>query len=145
MALRVKFFLTCAALVLVLFCTIYTARVTTADWQNFQRQTALVKAKDVHTIRSWMSITYIARTYHVPESYLIQSLRLPDPKNPRLSHETLVTLASYTKRPVDELIRQTQNAIISYHKQHPGSVNGSGGPPPVGTVFSESAVGREAL
>ena len=150
LTLRVKFFLTCAALALVLFCTIYTARVTTADWQNLQQQTALVKAKDVRTIRPWMSLSYIARTYQVPENYLIAALKLPHPKDPRLSHETLDTLSFQTKRPVNVLLLQTQNAIISYRKPHTTPGKGHIFPPPQSNLEQQDCLlacvaGREEL
>ncbi len=87
--------------------------------QNFQQQTMLTRKGDVSTIRPWMTIPYIASTYHIPESYLYGSLHLTHlPSTPALHHTTLHVLAVRYKRPDEELIHEVQAAILTYRKQH---------------------------
>jgi hypothetical protein len=107
------------ALVLVLGCALYTAKVTAAAWQSFQQTRTLSIAKDARTIQPWMSIAFIAHTYQVPERYLVQALNLPAKSDPRLTHISLVSLATRTKRPINTLIHVVQSAVNTYHKQHP--------------------------
>jgi len=85
--------------------------------QRFQHARALTATGDVSTIRPWMTIPYISRVYHVPESYLYESLNITDPQS---AHRTsLRSLAIRYNRSLDGLIRDIQTAIKTYHKQHP--------------------------
>jgi hypothetical protein len=97
------------------------------------QQNELARAGDVRTIGPWMTMPYIAHVYHVPESYLYQSLHLPDRRPP--GHRTLQTLAVSNHRSVDDLIRTIQLAILSYRKQHPH-------PPPGQYIRASPAVER---
>ena len=111
-----------------LIAVVFTALGTVRAVQSLQKQHTLAKAGDVHTIRPWMTIPYVAHTYHVPESYLYASLHIPNTHATR--HMPLQTLASHYQRPVDSVVHDIQNAILLYRRQHPfhpGSM-----PPPKG-------------
>jgi hypothetical protein len=118
---RLKLFLTgfllCIALGVVIFCAIQTWQAI----QRFQQNRNLMLSGDVSTIRSWMTIPYIARVYHVPESYLDTQLRITNPQDQR--KVTLSILATRFNRPVDKIIHDVQQAILAYRKQHPTSLS----------------------
>jgi len=116
LSLRRKLTLTAALLILALSCTALAARATLKAVDAFQQESMLTRAGDVQAIRPWMTIPYIAQTYHIPESYLYQELKLTSSR--QLSHSTLHVLAAYHQRSVDDLIRQLQKAILTYRKQH---------------------------
>ncbi len=85
--------------------------------QRFQQARALASAGDVRTIRPWMTIPEISRIYHVPESYVYESLNIT---NPQPGHRTsLRTLAVRYNRSLNGLISEIQTAIKTYRKQHP--------------------------
>jgi hypothetical protein len=122
--------LLCLALGLTVFFAVRTVQAVHLLEQS--RQAAL--SGDVHTIRTWMTIPYISRVYHVPEPYLLQALGISDPASVR--HVTLRTLAPRLHRTPDALIQQIQAAILTYRQEHPyqpqpGS-RYSTRPPPVG-------------
>lgn len=102
-----------AALIAVVFTALGTVRAV----QSLQQQHRLAKAGDVRTIHPWMTIPYVAHTYHVPESYLYDSLHISDTR--ASSHMPLQALASRYKRPVASVVYDVQNAVTLYRKQHP--------------------------
>jgi len=106
-------------LCLALGATIFLAAQTVQAIQQFREQHALRLAGDlsVNTISPWMTIPYISRAYNVPESYLLESLHITDPKSVR--HASLQSLAARYNRPVEELIHEIQTAIETYRQQHP--------------------------
>lgn len=105
--------LLCLALGVTIFCAVQTVKAI----QRFEQTRTLTAAGDVSTIRPWMTIPYISRVYHVPESYLYESLNITDP---RPAHRTsLRSLAVRYNRSVDGLISDIQTAIKTYRKQHP--------------------------
>lgn len=114
---RLKLFLTgfllCVALGVVIFCAIQTWQAV----ERFQQNRNLTLSGDVSTIRSWMTIAYIARVYHVPESYLDTQLHITNPQDQR--RVSLSILATRFNRPVDRVIHDVQQAILTYRKQHP--------------------------
>ncbi|QBD81157.1 hypothetical protein EPA93_36370 [Ktedonosporobacter rubrisoli] len=115
LSLRVKFIVTSFLLLLSLSCTFVAATSTVGALHNFQQQHMLAEEGDVRTIRPWMTIPYIAHSYHVPENYLYKSLQIaPTPSR----HSTLHMLAQHSKRPLDQVIHEVQKSIISYRKQH---------------------------
>jgi hypothetical protein len=60
------------------------------------------------TIRPWMSVPYVARSYRVPPHVLYQAIRLsPAPRDRRSLRE----ISHEQNRPVDTLILELQNAI----------------------------------
>ncbi len=117
MSLRTKFIITNILLLLALLCAAFAAQTALGDFQSFQTQNTLTRKGDVHTIRSWMTIPYVAYTYHIPESYLYHSLDLPDSYS--LHHTTLHALSIRYQYPVNSIINKLQNAILVYRKHHP--------------------------
>lgn len=105
--------LLCLALGLTLFCAVSLAHAV----GRFNQERTLSLSGDVRTIRPWMTIPYIAKVYHVPESYLLDTLHISDSRSVR--HVTLVTLSSRLNVSTDALIRQIQTAILTYRDQHP--------------------------
>jgi len=102
-------------LCVALAAAIFTAEGTVRAVQGFQKQGSLVRASDVRTIRPWMTIPYIAHTYHVPESYLYTTLRIAN--SPASRHTPLYTLAK--QKSVTTVVTDVQRAILTYRKQHP--------------------------
>lgn len=129
MSVRVKFVIVSVLLLLALAVTVFAAIATVQAIQGFQQQNSLVKADDVRTVSDWMTIPYIARTYHVPEDYLYQWLHITSVQKPR--HATLRLLAVQYHQTVTSMIQSVQAAIRAYRTQHPpatfalGSVMGS--------------------
>lgn len=106
----------------ILFClalglTVFGAVRTVQAVQGLQQSRRVALAGDVRSIRPWMTISYIAHVYHVPESYLLQSLQISDPGSVR--HVTLNALAQRLHRAPAALIHEIQAAILTYRKQHP--------------------------
>ncbi|MDQ2717119.1 MAG: hypothetical protein M3Z08_19630 [Chloroflexota bacterium] len=134
MSLRIKLVLVGVLLFLALGTTAIAAGSTYQAVQRLQQQNALAKVGDVRTIRPWMTIPYIAHMYHVPEAYLYKWLRLT--ANPALHHTTLHALSIAYKRPVNDLIRDIQDAIKTYRKQHPNHPEHR--PPPGGHYMDTS-------
>jgi hypothetical protein len=109
---RLKLVTTGILLCLALGLTVFCAMQTVQAFQRFQQEHKLTVTGDVSTIRSWMTVPFIAHFYHVPESYLDQSLHIT---NDNAVHRLpLHELADRVKRPVDGLIRDIQHAILNY-------------------------------
>jgi hypothetical protein len=118
--------LLCLTLALTVFCAVQTVQA----FQRFQQDHKLAVTGDVSTIRSWMTVPFIAHFYHVPETYLDQSLHITDDK--AVHHLPLRELADRVKRPVDGLIRDIQHAILNYRNHR----NGTGASPIGANVVS---------
>jgi hypothetical protein len=71
-------------------------------------------------IHAWMSIPFIAHTYHVPAAVLFQAIGVP-PLKPR-DRRSVRRIARELNRPVPELISQLQRAIDT-------AAQPQGGPP----------------
>jgi len=114
--------LLCLTLGLTVFCAVQVVQA----FQRFQQEHKLAVTGDVSTIRSWMTVPYIAHFYHVPESYLDQSLHITNDK--AVHHLPLHELADRVKRPVDGLIRDIQHAILNYrhHRTRAGAPTRAG-------------------
>lgn len=104
--------LLCLALGLTVFCAVQTVK----DIQSFEQNHKLASSGDVSTIRSWMTVPFISHFYHVPESYLLESLHITN--EPSVRHVPLQALAGHIKRPLNSLIHDIQRAILNYRKQH---------------------------
>lgn len=104
--------LLCMALGLTIFCAVQTVQAV----QRFQQVHKLASSGDVSTISSWMTVPFIAHFYHVPESYLDESLHIANEASVR--HIPLHELANRVKRPLNALIHDIQRAILNYRKQH---------------------------
>jgi hypothetical protein len=69
------------------------------------------------TIQPWMSVGYVARSYHVPPPVLLEALGLPD----RPDRRPLSAVATEQKRPVGDLINLLNATIKSYRAANPSS------------------------
>lgn len=117
MSSRTKLVLLLSVLLfLAIGSTAFAATATMRTFEMVQQQHTLARRGDVRSIRPWMTIPYIARTYHVPENYLYRSLSVMTAHPPRRT--TLYALAAHSKRPVNDLIHTLQKAILTYRKQH---------------------------
>ncbi|HEY6541865.1 MAG TPA: hypothetical protein VIZ18_13045 [Ktedonobacteraceae bacterium] len=116
---RVKLVVTAILLCLALALTVFCAEQTVQAFQRFQQEHQLAVTGDVSTIRPWMTVPFIAHFYHVPESYLDQSLHITNDKMVR--HLPLRDLASRIKRPLNSLILDIQHAILNYRKHRSGA------------------------
>jgi hypothetical protein len=115
---RAKLRLLGLLLLLVLGCLALTTISTVQAVRHFQQHSREVKAGDVSTIGSWMTIRMVSRVYHVPENYLYGSLHI---SNPRLfRHTTLYQIAHRRRQPVDQIIHTIQCAILAYRRASPG-------------------------
>lgn len=103
--------LLCLALGLTVFCAVQTVHAV----QSFERSRYEAQSGDVSTIRPWMTIPFISRVYHVPESYLLDTLHISDPASVR--HVTLYALAPRQHTTPTALVRQIQTAILAYRAQ----------------------------
>lgn len=125
MSVRVKFVIVGVLLLLASGVTIFAAVATIQAFQGLQQQSALVNSGDVGTVRDWMTIPYIARTYHVPEDYLYQWLHITGVQKPR--HVTLRLLAARYHWTVSDLIHSVQAAIRAYRAHYPPTKQTPGG------------------
>ncbi len=105
--------LLCVAVATVAFTLAETVQAV----QGLQHQGSLMKTGDVRTVRSWMTIPYIAHTYHVPGSYLYTSIGVTN--SAAQNRASLYALATQKKRPVATVVSGIQHAIVAYRKQHP--------------------------
>jgi hypothetical protein len=118
LSVRTRIILTGALLVLSLICTVFATRATVSAFQSFQQENQLMKQGDVHTIRPWMTVPYIARVCQVPESYLYDALHLPNSRASR--HMTLQEIATRDHTTAEKVIRTVQNAITLYREHQRG-------------------------
>ena len=83
------------------------------------------------TIRPWMSVRYVSRSYRVPPHILYQAIGVePVPRDRRPLRE----IAREQNRPVDDLISELQEAIKRWRTSPPPGqpdtpAQGGGGPP----------------
>jgi hypothetical protein len=125
LSVRVKFVLVGVLLLLAIGIAIIATLATIQAYRGFQKQSSLVKADDVRSVSDWMTIPYIARTYHVPEDYLYQWLHITDRQKP--VHATLRLLAARYHRSVTSVIQSVQAAIQEYRAQHPAGKTSESG------------------
>ena len=114
---RAKLGLPCLLLLLIMGILVFTAVNTVQAVRNFQQQYSAVRAGDFHAIHPWMTIHMISHIYHVPEDYLYRSLNMDSPAS--LRHATLNQIANSNRKPIDQLIRTIQHAILAYRKKSP--------------------------
>lgn len=112
-----KFALIGVLLLLAVGMTIIATLATIQAFQGYQQQSSMLHAGDVRSVSDWMTIPYIARTYHIPEDYLYQWLHITGKQKP--VHATLRLLAAHYHRTVNSVIQSVQAAIKAYHAQHP--------------------------
>lgn len=104
-------------LVLAIGGTVFAAASTVQAFYMFQQERAMTRAGDVQTIRSWMTVPYIAHVYHMPENDLYHALSGAGLK--AQSRTTLHALALRTHRPVNQIIHEVQQVILTYRQEHP--------------------------
>jgi hypothetical protein len=131
---RSKLIITGVLLSLALGLTIFCAAQAVRAVQRFQESRHMTLTGDVGTIRPWMTIPFVSKVYHVPESYLLQRLNISDPRS--VQNVTLHSLSGRLHRTPETLIHEIQIAIQTYRKQRPsrpqpGRLQGVA-PPPVG-------------
>jgi hypothetical protein len=61
-------------------------------------------------IRPWMSVPYVAHSYHVPPHVLFEKLGIPPQRPP--DRRTIAEVARAQNRPVTDVISDLQDAII---------------------------------
>jgi hypothetical protein len=144
LGIRLKFIGVSILLCLALAGTIIAAIGTIRAYQKLEEHHQLITAGDVNTISSWMTVPYIARVYHIPESCLDGSLQLSDPSLQK--HATLRFIADQDKKPVDDLIHSVQQAILNYRKNHLfcGTPTNNAGPASVHQLPLSPAKGKAA-
>ena len=62
-------------------------------------------------IRPWMSVPYVAHSYHVPPHVLFEAIKVPSEHPP--DRRPIGRIAREQNRPVQEVIADLQNAIVS--------------------------------
>lgn len=102
------------AVIASLFFTLRAYR----SWQ-FLRSAQEIGAADTASIRPWMTVEYVARTYGVPESALAERLAVPAEASATTSLRQLARQRGLS--PV-ELVQETQRAIAELRQ--------TGRPPP---------------
>ncbi len=82
---------------------------------------------DVSLIRGWMTVPYIARAYHVPETLFWQDLGIPEQGNRAKSLRTLDR--TYEGGRPGVVLSRVQEIILQYQKEHPPAPTGRPGLP----------------
>lgn len=116
MKIRVKFLLVSLLLILALACMFFSAAGTIQAYQQFEKNHQRITSGDVSTVDAWMTLSYVAHVYHVPETCLYQSLHVLNSWLTRRA--TLRALADRYRRPVNQVILDVQHAILNYRKHH---------------------------
>jgi hypothetical protein len=85
----------------------------TRSYVRLQQTGLSENAIDVEAIRGWMTLSYIARAYNVPEEMLFESLNIPQAGNEK---QSIMQLArKYDSKPSD--IRASLQAVILQYQQ----------------------------
>ncbi|WP_201364475.1 hypothetical protein [Dictyobacter formicarum] len=104
-------------LILSLGATVIATNATIDAVQNVHQHQIMAHEGDVHLIRQWMTIPYVAHVYRVPDSILYSALKLKNDTVTR--HSTLQTIALQRKQSPDVIIHTLQVTILKYRKSHP--------------------------
>jgi hypothetical protein len=78
---------------------------------------------DVEAIRGWMTITYIARAFGVPEEYLFEAVGIPVEGNRRKSLGKLNREYAAGERGV--ILKRLKVAILRYQTEQPERTRGA--------------------
>jgi LysM repeat protein len=130
---RLKIIIISALLVLAIASVVLAAASTVRAFHAFQQQRTLVKVGDVRAVHDWMTVPYIARVYHVPQSTLYTALHLAPTKSD--AHMTLNEIAQRRHVPVTKIIQLVQQTILQYRRQHPQTPT----PTPKHTLIRQAA------
>jgi hypothetical protein len=141
-SVRTRIIIVSVLLVLALGSTVFAAASTVQAFYMFQQQHTLAKEGDVRTIRPWMTVPYISRIYHVPQSDLYSALHQAGLQPEQ--HTTLHALSLRCHCPVNSVIHTVQEAILTYRRQHPPAHPGTPtpAPTPTGQVKQRGSPGR---
>jgi hypothetical protein len=115
MGTRIKLIGAGILLCLAVGLTVFFAVQTVHAVQRFEQSRYMAQSGDISTIRPWMTLPFISRVYHVPESYLLDDLHISDAHSVR--HTTLYALAVRMHRSPTALVQQIQSAILTYRAQ----------------------------
>ena len=99
----------CVAIGLLLL--IATALYARYSYKRLPHQLPSRSVQDVTTVQDWMTIHYIARTYAVPETLLIDTLHI---SVQQASHQNLVAIAHAQNKTPQQIETSIQAAIIQY-------------------------------
>lgn len=91
-------------------------------WHTVNRARYWHEHKD-EPIRAWMTVGYIAHSYHVPAPILKEAIGLPVDKPDR---RPLAKIAHDQNRPVEELIKILNETIETERQQKPPPKTGGG-------------------
>ncbi|GCE18252.1 hypothetical protein [Dictyobacter kobayashii] len=117
LTIQQRFLIISFFLILSLGATIIATNATINAVQNVHQHQVMAHKGDVHLIRQWMTIPYVAHVYQVPDTILYSSLKL---KNDAITrHSTLQTIALQRKQPPETVISKLQTTILEYRKLHP--------------------------
>lgn len=85
---------------------VYRTVERAAYWHNHQDQ----------PIENWMSVRYIAHSYHVPPPVLYEAIKLnPEPRDRR----PLKQIATIQNRSIEEIKNELEAAIIKFRDENP--------------------------
>jgi hypothetical protein len=113
---HIKFLCVSLLLCLALAGLLFSATRTIQAYQQLQQSHQRTLSGDVSSIDAWMTFPYIARVYQIPENCLYQSLHLPGSWTVR--HSTLRVIADHYTRSVDSVIKDVQQVILRYRRDH---------------------------
>ena len=80
-------------------------------------------------IRPWMSVLYVAHSYHVPPHVLFKAIGHPMEHPP--DRRPIAQIAAEQNRPVEELISDLQDAIVRERQFPPPSLSPSSATKPI--------------
>lgn len=83
------------------------------------RTTSRVRTGEAIGVRPWMTIPYIARTYHVPEETLFATIGVPPSR--ANDHVPLGTLAGREGRDIDDDVARLNDVIDRARQQRPAT------------------------
>jgi Tfp pilus assembly protein PilE len=114
-------------IVAVLAAVMYGVRT----YRSYQvlRSAQQLGERDLGSIRGWMTLGFIARTYHVPEDALIARLGLPPDTSP---HTDIRSLARQHGRSVTDAVQEVQRAVAELRRSAPPQPPASPPPPDPG-------------
>ena len=110
-----KLFLCSLFLLLALLLTGFTATGTIRAYVVFQQDHQQIQQGDAHTVKGWMTISYVSHMYHVPEPCFVQNLHVHD--HWLVEHAPLRALADFSRQSLEHFLHQVANVIIAYRQQ----------------------------
>jgi len=84
---------------------------------RLQRMGLKLGTTDVEAIRGWMTISYVAAAYGVPEEYIFEQLNIPAEENKKKSLSQINRKYAFGKKGV--IVEAVKTAIRKYQEEHP--------------------------